>query len=306
MQAISAKNVNKTYDDSGNVKHALKDFNLEVPEGSFFGLLGPNGAGKSTFINILAGLTLKSSGSIDIFGHNIDEFPRSTKQFMGIVPQEIVFDPFFTVKESLEIYADYFGVAKNARRTDEIIRNLGLVDKANEKPRKLSGGMKRRLLIAKALVHSPKILILDEPTAGVDIELRKQLWHYVKELNEAGTTIILTTHYLEEAETLCDEIAVINHGEIVKKDSKDNLMHMLDFKQVKIKFASQVLEIPANLLEIVDSARMLSENEMLVEYGSNKVSFDRILEIICKIPSPIVDIVTKEADLERVFSFLVN
>ncbi len=304
--AIKAEKLTKIFVDGNKQKTALDDFSLEIPQGSFFGLLGPNGAGKSTFINILAGLVKKTSGNVFVFGNEIEQRPRTVAHMLGIVPQEIVFDPFFTVKECLEIYADFYDVPKEKRKTEEIMESLGLSDKADSKPRKLSGGMKRRLLIAKALVHAPKILILDEPTAGVDISLRKQLWAHVKELNRQGTTIILTTHYLEEAESLCDEIAIIDHGKIVKCDKKENLIHLIDFKQLKVTFASELFEIPDNLTSIVANVKRLAPNEILIEYASRQVAFARILEILYKIPSDIVDISTKEADLERVFSHLID
>jgi ABC-2 type transport system ATP-binding protein len=208
--AISVKEVKKTYvSPEGDIKEALKSINLDIARGKFFGLLGPNGAGKSSLINILAGVINKSSGTISVCGYDLDKDSKNVKLSLGCVPQEIVIDPFFTVEEMLDIYAGFYGVPKNQRRTQAIINALGLEDKAKVKPRSLSGGMKRRLLVAKALVHNPKVLILDEPTAGVDIELRKKLWEYVVELNKNGTTIILTTHYLEEAQELCDEIAII-------------------------------------------------------------------------------------------------
>jgi len=190
---------------------------LTIPRGAFFGLLGPNGAGKSTLINIMAGLVLKTSGRVEICGHSIDTALSAAKRSIGIVPQELMLDTFFTVRQALEITAGYYGVPKHARRTDEIIEAMGLADKADVPSRKLSGGMRRRLLVGKALVHRPEVLVLDEPTAGVDVELRRSLWAYVKRLNQAGTTILLTTHYLEEAEELCDQIAIINHGEYYRK-----------------------------------------------------------------------------------------
>ena len=210
--AIEINNLQKTYQKSkkSTSKDALKSIDLKIKKGSFFGLLGPNGAGKSTIINILAGLVKKTSGQVKIAGIDIDENQKATKFKIGIVPQELIIDPFFNVHETLEIYAGYFGIPKAQRRTDEIIEALGLKDKAKSTPRSLSGGMRRRLLVAKALVHNPEILVLDEPTAGVDVELRNQLWNYVKKLNQNGTTILLTTHYLEEAEELCDEIAIIS------------------------------------------------------------------------------------------------
>ncbi len=224
--AIEINNLSKTYQKTSksSAKQALGSINLKIKKGSFFGLLGPNGAGKSTIINILAGLVNKTSGEVRICGIDIDKNQQKSKFKIGIVPQELIIDPFFNVRETLEIYAGYYGIKKSQRRTDEIIEALGLKDKAKSAPRSLSGGMRRRLLVAKALVHSPEILVLDEPTAGVDVELRNQLWNYVKNLNQQGTTILLTTHYLEEAEELCDEIAIINHGSVIACDKKSNLM----------------------------------------------------------------------------------
>src|SRR6188508_29661 len=210
--AISIEELEKTY---AGGKRALEGVSLEVPRGQIFGLLGPNGAGKSTMINILAGLVNKTGGSATIWGFDIDAHPRNAKASIGVVPQEIIFDPFFTPRETLEIQAGLYGVPKADRHTMELLRAMRLEDKADAYARTLSGGMKRRLLVAKAMVHSPPILVLDEPTAGVDIELRQQLWDYVKRLNREGVTVVLTTHYLEEAEQLCDRIAIINHGRLI-------------------------------------------------------------------------------------------
>jgi ABC-2 type transport system ATP-binding protein len=232
--AIEIQALTKTYRDrkTGAEKQALGGVNLTVPRGSFFGLLGPNGAGKSTLINIMAGTVLKTSGTVTICGHDLDADVRGAKMAIGIVPQELVLDTFFTVRQALEITAGYYGIPKSKRRTDEIIDAMGLADKADQPSRRLSGGMRRRLLIGKALVHTPPVLILDEPTAGVDVELRRSLWDYVRKLNAAGTTILLTTHYLEEAEELCDEIAIINHGNIIKRDSTAALMNGVDSTEV--------------------------------------------------------------------------
>ncbi|MGB1539713.1 MAG: ABC transporter ATP-binding protein, partial [Rickettsiales bacterium] len=231
--AVSISDLRKTYHSRRGASHeALKGISLDVPRGSFFGLLGPNGAGKSTLINIMAGLTVKSGGTVAICGYDIDEQMREARRSIGVVPQELALDVFFTVRETLELYAGYYGVPKSQRRTDAIIRAMGLEDKADTPPRQLSGGMRRRLLIGKALVHTPDVLILDEPTAGVDVELRTQLWDYVRELNRNGTTILLTTHYLEEAEALCDTIAIINHGELIACENKHELMAHFDSKEL--------------------------------------------------------------------------
>src|SRR6478609_6693720 len=213
--AIRIDNLCKTY---AGGKRALDGVSFEVPRGQIFGLLGPNGAGKSTLINILAGLVVKTEGKVDIWGFDIDQHPRNAKRAIGIVPQEIIFDPFFTPRETLEIQAGLYGIAPSERHSDALLAAMHLTDKAHAYSRTLSGGMKRRLLVAKAMVHSPPILVLDEPTAGVDVELRQQLWDYVRELNARGVTIVLTTHYLEEAEELCDRIAIINHGKLITKD----------------------------------------------------------------------------------------
>ena len=224
--ALSIKNLTKKYQNSNFF--ALDDINLKVKKGSFFGLLGPNGAGKSTIINIISNIISKDSGEIKICGKDLDQQTKEAKLKIGIVPQELIIDPFFTVYETLELYAGYYGVRKKDRRTDEILQALGLADKKHQKPRSLSGGMRRRLLVAKALVHNPELLILDEPTAGVDVELRDQLWNYVKKLNKAGTTIILTTHYLEEAEELCDEIAFLNKGKIINQGKKSKILKLIE------------------------------------------------------------------------------
>ena len=219
QNAIEVRGLRKIYEASrGVAKEALKGVDLDVPAGSIFGLLGPNGAGKSTFINILAGLVIKTSGSVRIWGFDQDVNPRQSRAAIGVVPQELNLDAFFTPAQALEVQAGLYGVPKAERRTMEILQAVGLADKSDAYSRTLSGGMRRRLLVAKALVHAPAVLVLDEPTAGVDIELRQMLWSYVKELNASGTTIILTTHYLEEAEEMCDRIAIINHGEVVACD----------------------------------------------------------------------------------------
>ena len=247
--AIEIKNLTKTYAKSKKApaKTALKGVDLTIPRGSIFGLLGPNGAGKSTMINILAGLVNKTSGSAKICGYDIQTQTRQARASIGIVPQEIAMDVFFTPFQALELQAGYYGVPKAQRRSEEILAALGLSDKRDAYVRQLSGGMKRRLLIAKALVHTPPVLILDEPTAGVDIELRRQLWTYVEELHSRGTTIILTTHYLEEAESLCDHIAIMHHGEIVANESKTNLMSRLDKRTLLITPTDTISKLPSKL-----------------------------------------------------------
>lgn len=304
--AIEIKNLNKTYKAKGKApaKVALQNVDLQIKKGSFFGLLGPNGAGKSTIINILAGLVNKTQGVVKICDIDIDINQKASKFKIGIVPQELVIDPFFNVRETLEIYAGYFGIKKQDRKTDEIIEALGLKDKASSAPRSLSGGMRRRLLVAKALVHSPEILVLDEPTAGVDVELRTQLWNYVKKLNQQGTTILLTTHYLEEAEELCDEIAVINKGSVIAVDKKTNLMKLLNHKELIINFAKDVdykiLQLPTQ-----STAKQLSGDQISISYDPTKTAVEEIFSAVSNHGVGIKDILTKQPDLEEVFKYLV-
>jgi len=303
--AIEIKNLSKTYQKSAKspAKEALKSINLQIKKGSFFGLLGPNGAGKSTIINTLAGLVNKTSGEVKICGIDIDQDQQQSKFKIGIVPQELIIDPFFNVRETLEIYAGYYGIKKSQRRTDEIIEALGLKDKAKAAPRSLSGGMRRRLLVAKALVHSPEILVLDEPTAGVDVELRNQLWNYVRNLNEQGTTILLTTHYLEEAEELCDEIAIINHGSVIACDKKSNLMKLMNEKELIISCANAA-EVAKLLGEF--KTRILAEDKISITYDPDKVAVDKILLVLANNQVSITDISTNQPDLEEIFKHLVS
>ena len=305
--SIDIKNLNKTYKKSKKSpeKIALKSINLEIKKGSFFGLLGPNGAGKSTIINILAGLVNKTSGDVKIADIDIDKNPQGAKFKIGIVPQELILDPLLNVYETLEFYAGYYGIKKSERRTDEIISALGLKDKAKASPRSLSGGMRRRLLVAKALVHNPEILVLDEPTAGVDVELRNQLWNYVKKLNQAGTTILLTTHYLEEAEELCDEIAVINHGQVIAHDRKENLMKLLSSKELII---SCVDEASIDFSEILPGLvyKQLAKDKISITYDPQKIEVEKILQIISNKKIRIRDISTVQPDLEEIFKHLIK
>lgn len=305
MGIITIENLYKIYAPSrvGEGKEALKDISLTIPKGSIFGLLGPNGAGKSTLINILAGLVLKSSGKITIDGIDQDVDPRATRYKLGIVPQEVVLDPFFNVREALEYYAGYFGVPKTKRQTDALLKAMHLEDKANVGSRRLSGGMKRRVLIAKALVHNPAILVLDEPTAGVDVELRAQLWDYVQELNAKGTTILLTTHYLEEAESLCDNIAIINHGKIVANDSKDNLLHTLDKKCLRITTIKPLEAVPKSLQHYDVT---IADNQLLLNYSTKNENAGALLSAVHDAGIVVQDIATEEADLEDVFKHLVS
>lgn len=303
--ALRIHGLKKTYRDrkSGQEKVALHGIDLEIPRGSFFGLLGPNGAGKSTLINIMAGTVVKSAGTVEIMGHDIDKETRKAKMSIGIVPQELVLDTFFTVRQALEITAGYYGIPKAQRRTDEIIEAMGLTDKANSPSRRLSGGMRRRLLIGKALVHTPPVLILDEPTAGVDVELRRHLWEYVRMLNKAGTTVLLTTHYLEEAEELCDEIAIINHGRIIKRENTKALMRGVDSKEVAFTLTQPIAEVPADLRDLQASVR---EGRLVVKYQPSKAAMDQILARLQASNLTIQDISTHEVELEDLFVALTS
>ncbi|TFI59497.1 ABC transporter ATP-binding protein [Sphingomonas parva] len=294
--AIAIRDLQKTYKGG---KQALQGVTLDVPRGQIFGLLGPNGAGKSTMINILAGLVNKTGGSAEIWGFDIDKHPRNAKASIGIVPQEIVFDPFFTPSETLEIQAGLYGVPKAQRQTAELLRAVHLEDKANAYSRTLSGGMKRRLLVAKAMVHSPPILVLDEPTAGVDIELRQQLWDYVRELNRSGVTIVLTTHYLEEAEELCDRIAIINHGRLIANETTRTLVGMAQEKAVEVTVDRDVAALPdASCFEKIE---LKGERTLAITYRKDKVNAGEVLAALQRDGLGIVDVSTREADLEDVF-----
>lgn len=305
--AISLKDLRKTYTGGKKSppKEALKGIDLEVQRGAFFGLLGPNGAGKSTLINILAGLTRKTSGHASIFGHDIDSATRQARLSIGVVPQELIVDTFFTVREALDIHAGYYGVPKHKRRTQEIIDALGLTEQADIGARRLSGGMRRRLLIGKALVHNPPVLILDEPTAGVDVELRTHLWNYVRELNANGTTVLLTTHYLEEAQELCDRIAIINRGQVVACDRKSVLMRRLDHKRITLKLESPVTEIPQELSGF-EGTCVNDEGHLIVQYKASEANVSAIFERVRAAGLSIRDVATEEADLEDVFRTLTR
>ncbi len=294
--AIVIDALRKTY---AGGKEALKSVSFEIPRGEIFGLLGPNGAGKSTLINILAGLVTKTSGRAMIWGFDIDEHPRNAKNSIGVVPQEIVFDPFFTPFETLENVAGLYGVAKSKRISMDLLRAVRLEDKAQAYARTLSGGMKRRLLVAKALVHSPPILVLDEPTAGVDVELRQQLWAYVRELNERGVTIVLTTHYLEEAEQLCDRIAIINHGELIANKPTRELVDMAQEKVVEITVDGDVQAIPASPL--FQKIELRSDRILTITYNKGLANAGQVLAAVQSAGYAIADVSTREADLEDVF-----
>ena len=304
--AISIRELRKTYKEGKTKEHkeALKGVSLDIRRGAFFGLLGPNGAGKSTMINIMAGLTVKTGGTVEICGYDIEKEMRKARRSIGVVPQELVLDTFFTVRQALEITAGYYGVPKEKRRTTEIIEAMGLTDKADSHARRLSGGMRRRLLIAKALVHSPQVLILDEPTAGVDVELRTQLWEYVKQLNKQGTTILLTTHYLEEAEELCDDIAIINHGEVIAHDKKRNLMSTFDSKQLTLKLAAPVQAVPAELSSL--GATINDEGDLTLSYRPSQANIEELLTKIRASGLSIRDLATSEADLQDVFQHMTR
>ena len=302
---LSVKNLNKIYNSKNfNSVNALNNLNLDVKEGEIFGLLGPNGAGKTTFINILAGTVIKTSGEVNVWGFNLDKNPRQVRASIGIVPQEVVLDPFFSPKKLLELQAGLYGVKKKERITDTILKLVSLDKQANSYARSLSGGMKRRLLIAKALVHQPPILFLDEPTAGVDVELRKNLWENVKSLNNQGVTIILTTHYLEEAEEMCNRIGILNKGNLVALDSTKNLLNKIQTKKVIFKINKKI-EIKENAL---DSLKIISskENEISVTYEKRKVNIEDIVDLIKKENVQIYDISTDDGDLEDVFLLLTK
>jgi ABC-2 type transport system ATP-binding protein len=298
--AIEARGLVKTYPAAGSTpaKTALKGVDLAIPRGSIFGLLGPNGAGKSTFINILAGLVLKTAGTVKIWGVDLDESPRSARAAIGVVPQEIVTDVFFTPRESLEVQAGFYGVRKKDRKTNEILAALGLTDKADAYVRQLSGGMKRRLMVAKAMVHQPPILILDEPTAGVDVELRRQLWERVQQLNAEGVTIVLTTHYLEEAQALCDTIAIVNRGEVVACEPTQDLLGRLDTRTVVITPQSPLAAAPR--LPGFES-RIRPDGRLAITFKSAAASVEAVLAAVRGAGIQIKDLSTEDPDLEDVF-----
>ncbi|MBV1927665.1 MAG: ABC transporter ATP-binding protein [Rhodobacteraceae bacterium] len=305
QDAIQLKGLTKTYRGGRGQPevHALKGIDLSIPRGSVFGLLGPNGAGKSTLINILAGLVTKTAGQVTIWGFDQDRNPRQSRAAIGVMPQELNLDPFFTPRAALEVQAGLYGVPKSQRFSDEILAMIGLSDKANAYARSLSGGMRRRLLLGKALVHRPQILVLDEPTAGVDIELRQMLWANVRQLNEQGTTIILTTHYLEEAEEMCDEIAIINHGAVVARDSTTNLLGRLDARSMVIQPESPVKELPS---APGITASLRDDGAVVLSYHSQKTSADQVLGAVRVAGITIKDVKTEEADLEDVFLALTS
>ncbi len=294
--AIAIDTLCKTYQGG---KRALDGVTFDVPRGQIFGLLGPNGAGKSTLINILAGLVNKTGGKVSIWGFDIDAHPRNAKASIGIVNQEILFDPFFTPKETLEIQAGLYGVAKGKFDAMALLRAVHLEDKANAYSRTLSGGMKRRLMVAKAMVHSPPIIVLDEPTAGVDVELRQQLWAYVKQLNQRGVTVVLTTHYLEEAEELCDRIAIINHGQLIANKPTRELVGMAQEKVVEVTVDRDIAAAPDNAC--FQKVELKGERVLVITYRKDQANAGEVLGAVQAAGLGIVDVSTREADLEDVF-----
>ena len=299
--AIEIRQLEKIYKGHKGApdKHALKGIDLDVPRGSIFGLLGPNGAGKSTCINILAGLVNKTAGDVRIWGFDIDRHPRNARNSIGVVPQELMFDAFFTPREMLDVQAGLYAVPKAERRTDEILRAVHLEAQADAYSRTLSGGMKRRLLVAKAMVHNPPVLVLDEPTAGVDIELRQQLWDYVRSLHARGTTIVLTTHYLEEAEQLCDTIAIINHGEVLCCEPTRQLLKRIDEKEIIIEVAEPLDTVPAPLADF--HTQLVDGNRLSVQLSQQTSSVGAVLEAVSAARLTVTDISTNETDLEDIF-----
>ena len=299
QNAIELRGLKKTYDSNkkSDSKIALSGIDLDIPRGTIFGLLGPNGAGKSTLINILAGLVKKSSGTVKIWGFDQDENPRQSRAAIGVMPQELNLDPFFTPGASLDMQAGLYGIPRSQRNTHEILRLIGLEDKANSYSRNLSGGMRRRLLLGKALVHSPQILVLDEPTAGVDIALRQMLWENVRQLNLDGMTVILTTHYLEEAQEMCDQIAIMHEGEIRALDTTANLLSKLDTKTLVVRTdTSAKINLPDGV-----SLINRSDGSMAFSYSRTSTSPSEILDALRAANIHIIDIQTEQPDLQDVF-----
>ena len=299
--ALAVENLTKVYSSPKTKKHnkALNDLSFEVRQGEVFGLLGPNGAGKTTFLSILGGTVIKTSGKVNVWGFDLDQNPRQVRASVGIVPQEVNLDAFFSPKKLLELQAGLYGISKENRITDLILKMVSLQDKANAYSRSLSGGMKRRLLIAKAMVHQPPILILDEPTAGVDVELRNNLWKNVKALNKEGVTIILTTHYLFEAQEMCDRIAIINKGNLVALDTTEKLLERIKTK--KINFKVKNIELNKNLMMKDINFKINSKNSILVTYEKNSLDFGEIINYLNENDIKIEDISTEDGDLEDVF-----
>ncbi|MDC1280251.1 ABC transporter ATP-binding protein [Pelagibacteraceae bacterium] len=302
---LSVKNLKKIYSNKhAEDNHALNNLNLDVKEGEIFGLLGPNGAGKTTFINILAGTVIKTAGQVNVWGFDLDKNPRQIRASVGIVPQEVNLDPFFSPRKLLELQAGLYGIREKDKITDTILRLVSLEKQANSYARSLSGGMKRRLLMAKALVHQPPIVFLDEPTAGVDVELRQNLWKNVRLLNDLGVTIILTTHYLEEAEKMCDRIAILNKGNIIAIDSTKNLLDKIQTKKITFK-TDKIVDIKDG---DIDTLKIISKSgtKICVSYEKNKINMEELINLIKKNNIKIIDISTDDADLEDVFLRLIK
>lgn len=300
--AIRIRGLSKTYASRNGQppKTALNGVDLTIPRGSFFGLLGPNGAGKSTLINIMAGLVKKTAGTVSIWDRDLDRDERGARLAIGIVPQELNLDPFFTPRELLEVQAGLYGVPPAERRTEDILAAVGLSDKADAYARTLSGGMRRRLLVAKAMVHTPPILVLDEPTAGVDIELRQQLWTQIRAMNQRGTTILLTTHYLEEAQELCDQIAIINRGEVVACEPTEQLIGRLDAKALTLTLHQPVGELSPALVAL-GAERGKQDNVLIIRYRPSQTVIGDVLAAVAAAGYSIADLSTDEADLEDIF-----
>ena len=299
--AVEVLGLTKVYRSQGKLppRRALDRIDLAIPRGSIFGLLGPNGAGKSTLINILAGLVIKSEGKAVVWGIDIDEWPRAARAAIGVVPQELTFDMFFTPREHLELQAGFHGVPRRERRTMEILDLVGLRAQADAPTRTLSGGMRRRLMVAKAMVHSPPVLVLDEPTAGVDIELRHHLWSQIRALNRAGTTILLTTHYLEEAERLCDRIAIIDEGRVVACETTAQLVARVDDKKLTIALVEPVTALPERLAS--SGLKWLAPGKLVLRYNPSRAAIGMVLEAILAAGLHVRDITSEEADLEDIF-----
>jgi len=299
--ALTVENLTKIYSDKKKTKFdkALNNLNFKVKQGEVFGLLGPNGAGKTTFLSILGGLVVKTEGKVNVWGFDLDKNPRQVRASLGIVPQEVNLDPFFSPRNTLELQAGLYGIKKKDRITESILKMVYLEKQANSYARSLSGGMKRRLLIGKALVHQPPIIILDEPTAGVDVELRKNLWDNIKSLNKQGVTVILTTHYIEEAEEMCNRIAIINKGLLIELDSTGNLLEKIHSKTIKIKVNKKV-EISNNFPKKI-KVLTNTENNISLSYDKNDVEMNEIIQYLSGQNINIIDISTEDGSLEDIF-----
>ncbi len=301
VNAVEVRGLTKVYRGNGKLgpKRALDKIDLAIPRGSIFGLLGPNGAGKSTLINILAGMVIKTDGKAIVWNIDIDHAPRAARAAIGVVPQELTFDMFFTPREHLELQAGFYGVPKRERRTMEILDMVGLTAQADSLTRTLSGGMRRRLMVAKAMVHSPPVLVLDEPTAGVDVELRRHLWDQIRALNRAGTTVLLTTHYLEEAETLCDRIAIIDNGRVVANDTTPALVARVDDKRLTIALAEPIMALPERLAPT--GLAWLEPGKLVLRYNPSRAAIGMVLDAIAAAGFHVRDVTSDQADLEDIF-----